>query len=721
TVPRRIVHLWTVTSEAPADPVNPQVNPQMVELAFYSLLGHVQALAGRGGEAAVELAVVSTGVQTIDGREAVWPEKAALLGPCKVIPQEYPNLRTRAIDVVLDGAEAPAEVAARLIAEMRGESADRIVAYRGPNRWVQSFEPAPLGPPVDDKLPLRPQGTYLITGGLGGLGLVFARYLAASFQARLVLTQRSPVPPRDQWADDTSVKIRQLRALEELGAEVLVEQADAADETAMRRAVAAARERFGRIHGVIHAAGIAGGGVIQLKERATAAAVLEPKVQGVRVLESVVAEEPPDFLLLCSSITALEETVGQVDYCAANNVLDAFARYFRARWPQTRTVSVNWGPWSEVGMAVAAARSWDAGPPAEPRGEEIGHPLLERLVTSGEQATFAARLRAADHWVLSEHRILDRPTVPGATYLEMARAAVTKRSGSSEVELADILFMIPLAMNDDEEREVRTVLEPSGEGIGEGFGEGYGFRVMSLLPGSEEQWVEHVRGRAAPRVAAEPRTWDLDELIARCSERTLETEPVSESSDSLVAVGPRWHSVKRIHLGTDEAMARLELGEEFAADLDVMHLHPALLDVATSLGRGLAEWKDYLPATYRRVEFRRPLPPRFYSYVRRHGAPGKGEVLSFDVTLIAEDGTELVAIEEFSMKRVGEAAARFAEPIEVTTAPGVGSSSSLDRTLATIGIAPDEGVEALRRILSRHPAPQIAAVAGDVALFPAPR
>jgi NAD(P)-dependent dehydrogenase (short-subunit alcohol dehydrogenase family)/acyl carrier protein len=134
----------------------------------------------------------------------------------------------------------------------------------------------------------------------------------------------------------------------------MMAQADVANEADMRRVVAEADARFGRIDGVIHSAGIAGGGMIQLKQRDVAAAVLAPKVEGTRVLARLFHDRPLDFLLLCSSLTAVLGGVGQVDYCGANASLDAFARQYAAD-TGTFAVSVNWNAWREGGMAVDTA------------------------------------------------------------------------------------------------------------------------------------------------------------------------------------------------------------------------------------------------------------------------------------------------------------------------------------------------------------------------------
>ncbi len=129
--------------------------------------------------------------------------------------------------------------------------------------------------------------------------------------------------------------------------------ADVADYAQMAEVVRAAVARFGQLNGVIHAAGVPGGGLIQQKNITDTALVLAPKVQGALVLDRVLAGQPLDWLLLCSSLTAVAGGLGQVDYCAANAFLDAFARY-RAGRDGSTTISINWDTWRDAGMALDA-------------------------------------------------------------------------------------------------------------------------------------------------------------------------------------------------------------------------------------------------------------------------------------------------------------------------------------------------------------------------------
>ena len=201
----------------------------------------------------------------------------------------------------------------QLQAELLTDATDTVVALRGNRRWIPSFKPMHLGETTQQLAPLRQGGVYLITGGLGGIGLALAKHLAREVQARLVLVGRTGLPARQNSpavlasqgeTEGIGRRIREVLTLEELGAEVLVIQADVTNKAHMRAAVAQAVATFGALSGVLHAAGVPGIGLTQLKTPEQAAQVLAPKVQGALVLERVLRDHALDFLLLFSSVTS---------------------------------------------------------------------------------------------------------------------------------------------------------------------------------------------------------------------------------------------------------------------------------------------------------------------------------------------------------------------------------------------------------------------------------
>jgi phthiocerol/phenolphthiocerol synthesis type-I polyketide synthase E len=380
-VPDRFVHLWSAQGGA-GDPL---------ERGLLSVLHLGQAL-GRRQDRETSLLVVTAGVQDVLGNEPLSPLAATVLGPCRVIPQEYPLLACRTLDLPRGGPDEPSrEVLAEVVlAEGASSSPEPTVAYRGRHRWVLSFEPVEPAATAPTAAPLRPRGVYLVTGGLGKVGLALAAHLARTAKARLVLTSRSGLPERAQWeqrlaaappGDEEARKIRAVQDLEALGAEVLALSADAADLGQMRAVLGLARERFGRLHGVIHAAAELGPGAFRPlaeTERADCERQLRPKLGGAEVLERLLGDESLDFVLFTSSLSTVLGGLGLGAYAAGNHALDAFARRQHQKGKRF-WVSVCWDGWQlGSGIVEGGGRLASTAISAEEGGEAFA-----RLLTLG--------------------------------------------------------------------------------------------------------------------------------------------------------------------------------------------------------------------------------------------------------------------------------------------------------------------------------------------------
>jgi len=368
--PAMVVDLWPLAPPPAADPLAD------VHVGLLGLVRLGQAIGASGREAPLRLGVLAEGLADVSGRDRLRPLLATLLGACRTLPQEYRQVRCRVIDLDREDLAAAGAAGERLAetvaAELAGPGRERLVGLRGGRRWVPVFSPLELPEPV----PALPGGAVLITGGLGALGLLLAESLADLPGARLVLLGRSALPERGEWeglvaraaaagahgargahaaggADLELVrKLRRLLALEAQGAEVAVVAADVADEAQVRAALAQAHRRCGEIRGVIHAAGIAGGGLIQLQTPQRIAATLAPKVEGARVLDRLLGDTL-DFFVLFSSTLATLGGAGQAAYAAANCFLEAFAQE-RSRRTRGRTVAIAWDRWLEEGMGAFA-------------------------------------------------------------------------------------------------------------------------------------------------------------------------------------------------------------------------------------------------------------------------------------------------------------------------------------------------------------------------------
>ncbi|WP_410643394.1 SDR family NAD(P)-dependent oxidoreductase [Amycolatopsis sp. lyj-346] len=330
----RVVHLWNLDDDG--DPL---------ALGLHTLVALARA-AGELGLGGWTLDLAATGTQRVLHDGELRPDAATLTGPNLVIPMEYPGVRTRLIDV--DAAAG----AAAVVAELHRPAPGRTVALRGSRRWLPGYEILAPQPIEQARSVLREHGVYLITGGLGGIGLAMAERLARDSHAKLVLFGRRGLPPRERWAgiadgsDEVPGTIRdrvaRVLAIEALGGEVAVVEGDVAEEADVRRAVAVAVNGFGALHGILHTAGVPGTGLMQFKEPGDADQVLAPKLPGSRALSAATAGLDLDFVALFSSITSVTGGgPGQVDYCAGNAWLDAYAAHHGGR-----TVSISWGEWT---------------------------------------------------------------------------------------------------------------------------------------------------------------------------------------------------------------------------------------------------------------------------------------------------------------------------------------------------------------------------------------
>jgi acyl transferase domain-containing protein/acyl carrier protein len=358
-VPARVVHLWGVTNrESSGTTAESFASAQ--ERGLYSLLSLSKVLRGQGGTGSLRIEVISSDAQEVTAGRFLRSEKATAQAVCKVVPQEYTGITCRSIDVAWGeaGDARDEKLAAQLFDELAKEPTDKVVAYRDGRRWVQTYEPAPLAEATAETSLLKTEGVYLITGGLGKIGLHFAADLARTRRARLVLTGRSAFPEKEEWqswlethaADDAvSARIRRLREMEELGAEILVVRADVASHEQMRAAVEKTLARFGRLDGVVHAAGddgISGRKSFEEVGAADFEQVFEAKVRGLLVLSEVLRGQRLDFCLVMSSLSVVLGGLGFMSTAAAHLFADAYVGRLNQDSPFP-WLSVDWDGWEE--------------------------------------------------------------------------------------------------------------------------------------------------------------------------------------------------------------------------------------------------------------------------------------------------------------------------------------------------------------------------------------
>lgn len=333
-LPDEIVHLRSLTPVKGESPGYEEI----LQKGFFSLIHLARALEKCAPAKPVTITLLTNGIAEVAGTEPLMPEKATLLGPARVISQEYPWISCRVVDIVppaLPGAwYGPAK---NLEKELLSHDGAPLVALRGRHRWIPHPEKVNLR--VERETPvIRENGVYLITGGLGAIGMGCAEFLAREYRARPALISRS----------QPSRKILQkVAALEQNGAKILIIQADVSDEAQMQRALDQIESRLGPLNGVFHGAGITGKEAFRTMTEVKAEecrAHFRAKVLGTLILERLLTGRNLDFCLLHSSLAAILGGVGFAAYAAANNFLDLFAAE-RNRHAAFPWISINWDGW----------------------------------------------------------------------------------------------------------------------------------------------------------------------------------------------------------------------------------------------------------------------------------------------------------------------------------------------------------------------------------------
>ncbi|AXI48809.1 polyketide synthase [Sulfitobacter sp. SK012] len=712
--PDQIGHFWLAGQDEDHRPGS-SVFDRNMEHGFYSLMWLGQALGSRDGADPVHLNVFTTGAVQVRDEALAFPEKAMISGPAGVLPREVSGLTCSTVDFVMPEpqvasgfwARKPEDVDTqdmtdRLIEDLLATPVNAVVAHRDARRYVQSFAAQNLE--AADVPGFQQGGTYLITGGFGGIGQTIAAQLLKSYGARVVLLSRTPFPPKAEWAEylssraagnATAQRIRAVRRLEALGGQVDVRVADVVNLAQMRRVIEALMAE-GNIAGVIHAAGVLDDAPVLAKTQAAVDAVLAPKVQGLRVLDALLPDGTVDLMVLFASTSTATRAAGQVDYVAANDYLNAFAR--SRKGAQTRVVAVNWGVWADVGMAAEAFGAETAGP------QPVNLPMLaSSMVKAGGDAVFEASLDAKADWFLDQHRMEDGTAVmPGTGMIEALAEAAQLQGSATGFSLQDLYFLRPLSMSEGTLRQMRVQLHRDGEG--------YAAELRSdVVFEGRAGWQLNAQAQVVPLTGTAPAV-DLDAIAARCG-------PIEEAGatrlrtpqEAHLAFGAQWQVLRSRALGKGEGLARLVLEEALT---DGQILHPGLMDIATGWAVELAASYDaadlWVPVSYGEIAIHAPLPREVISWVRAAAETAR-DTARFDVTLCAPDGTVLVEVRDFSMTRlVGGFAAQTAalDPREVEFDEGTGAErvlSAAEERLAyavSQGIMAAEGPEALERALS---------------------
>lgn len=346
----QLLHLMTLSNKCSINTVEELEESQ--KRGVYSLFNIVKA-AVKNSDKKFDIVLISENANNITGNEEIIDaENATLLGLGKTVSKEYPVLACRSIDI-----DRSTDID-NVIEEISAASNTSCIAYRNGKRYVEMINKVNILKFDDKKLDFKEDGVYIITGGTGGIGIEVCKYIASKARVNLALINRSEFPERCEWNSiiengdnkKLSSKLKSIIEIEKSGSEVNCMSADVSDENQMRHILKELRDKYGKINGIIHAAGVVGDGFIINKDFKKFREVLLPKVNGTWVLDNLTRDDEMDFFIMFSSLASIVGAPGQGDYTAANSYLDSYQAYRGKK--NRRTVAVNWTGWKDAGMAA---------------------------------------------------------------------------------------------------------------------------------------------------------------------------------------------------------------------------------------------------------------------------------------------------------------------------------------------------------------------------------
>ena len=518
---------------------------------------------------AVTTGLAKCGFQRVDvtvlasGLDVVWPDdridarKALITGPVRSLAAELQGYRCQMIDIDADSLDSPA-----LLEQVLNSAGGVTVAFRRGSRWEQAWTRMSRTAPFE--LPAAKNGNrpvYLITGGLGGIGIALAIALARLGQAHFVLTSRSAA---ERGQADRTLDAH-FRVIEECGSTYEVHSVDVVDESGLARLRDAVLARHGAIDGIVHCAGMPAGGLLSHRRADSAFAQIAAKCQGAENVERVFGGCNVSFVVYCSSIASELGGIGQADYSAANAYLNALAVERQRANPGTRYLSILWDTWAEAGMATL--------PPVNPLLKRVFDDARRKgLSTSEGQHVFARALGMPN-----ATRVLATRT-PWPERLKAAQAVTLQ---SVMRELADMSENPIAGLGEYELLHDRTVSE----------------LIEMRLPAAEDTRV------FAVRLSTERLSWLADHLVAGVP--VLPAVAYLEMLAAAARLGFPDGRTIRIH--------RLEIGAALQVPSDKVVVARLVLHQAKEGSRWLASiesldrttWSPHAHAT---VEFGGPAP-----------------------------------------------------------------------------------------------------------------
>jgi iturin family lipopeptide synthetase A len=363
-----IIHCGSLTSETGTVVYEVMERRMAGHYLHFALLA--KSLALWNPKNTVDVTLVTNHLAKVMAQDVIDPLKAAIQAPAAIMPSEIENINCRIIDIpyASETDSLTDNYVQQVINEVFYHTDEHFVAYRHGERWVKHYEPVVDNEKIRSGATITNNGTYIVTGGFGGMGFTIAQDLAHRHHANLILVHRSSFPQREEWDmwletkginDETGKKIEAILKIEAAGSKVDLYQVDIANEAEVKDFADRIANKYPTVSGLIWAAGqVDYGGIMMNRSSDDFIKYTTSKVAGLLLFQKYLNFNSFDFIALFSSIgnDFYQMKFGQVAYNAANEFLESYAKYAQATI-KSHVFAINWCDWYNVGMTVKTLTS----------------------------------------------------------------------------------------------------------------------------------------------------------------------------------------------------------------------------------------------------------------------------------------------------------------------------------------------------------------------------
>ena len=468
------------------------------------------------------------------------------------------------------------------------------------------------------------------------------------------------------------------------------------------------------MNGVVHSAGVAGGGVVASKQKHEIEQVLNPKVYGTLILKDLLKDKDLDFVSLFSSITAILGEAGRVDYISGNAFMDACANTSGWIHQNAPTTSINWGQWGLIGMAA----DWQV-ESAQKKHEHNDTPLshsvenhpvtIDFLHTNEAESCYKISANAEDHWIFNEHLLTGMPTMVGTSYVDCLVKWKEKEGFAGALQLKDAAFLSPLMIMKNMPRELYLFCTKTGDNNFTFVFRSAGSNTSDM---AEKDWKDHFEGKIVITDKKNEDKKDIQAIKERLPQHDDQPHSLvvrDGNNKATLQYSRRWDCKKEIYIGETEWLTALEMDAQFNNDYKFYSFHPAMMDVATSAHFRYMQTKaSFLPYAYGEVHIYAPLEANCYCHTKLSETATDENYIAFDFQIYNPQGQLLIEVLHYTFVKIADLSN------DKSSANG-----SLQKTTAEAlddDILPDEGKRILQTLIGQSNLPQVVVYTKDLSI-----